>query len=313
MKNKILTTRSALSFPKAITATIGLSACIFLSNTGFAQAKPGALPKVSEEGLKALKDLGSSEKEFHAAYEKALKDKAAFAALPEDSKTSWAGFIQKAITLNKEKRVAESLFQVLEAKKIFSKDIVIYNLLGSNYVELRDFKNAINAFKSAVELQPYNASLHFNLAESYFISNDYTESLKIFQHVQKLNKLNKSVSGFDDIITFKIDLCHLGIANAEGTTEADKAKHLETFNKAVDARKIKDHNLLTYYSKAAQAYSKDDQALAQRWLRDARFVFNKQAAHLPWLDTMLEFGYISKIYKTAEEVLEAWDNLSYIV
>ena len=66
------------------------------------------------------------------------------------------------------------------------------------------------------------------------------------------------MQGFEDIIQFKIELCYLGIAKGSDRDKATRKKYRQKFHHLVNQRTLKDHSLLTYYSKAAQAFSKEE-------------------------------------------------------
>ena len=130
-------------------------------------------PKIQD----AIQHIGSSEAEFRAYIKKERAARQAFTRLDKESQDKWKKFVNRSSELAKQKRTAESLFAVLEAKSIFADNIHIHNLVGNSYVELRDFNRAIAAFREGVNLQPFNPSLNFNLAESLFINDQYEKAI----------------------------------------------------------------------------------------------------------------------------------------
>ncbi len=53
-----------------------------------------------------------------------------------------------------------------------------YNHLGVAYVQLNLYKDAIEAYKQAIRIDPNNADSHFGLGFSYFLIGDNNFSFK---------------------------------------------------------------------------------------------------------------------------------------
>lgn len=253
--------------------------------------------KISDEFKTLLKSIGEDETLYLNSLKKREKARIAFQKLTKNEQQTFISHKEKAHKFAQEKRTVESLHHALEASSIYNQDNSLMNLLGANYIELRDFKTARKYFLQTYQMSPLSAGATFNLSEVYFVSKDYQNALKYLERAQKLSAVDTSISALTDIIQFKIELSHLALSNDTKLSQEARKKHREYFISANDVRDYKDHSLLTYYGKAAVAFSQNNSTEAKQWLKKARYIFNNKQAHLPWLDTLLEFGYVSEIYQ----------------
>ena len=260
--------------------------------------KQGELPA---QLVEILKKIGASEQDFRASISQRNTRIATFRALDKEKQEEFLKLRKKAEELARKKRIAESLHSALEATHIFEEDTLLLNTLGAAYVELRDFTSAKQTFQQLVDLEPYNGEVLFNLSETNFVSKDYKTALTQLEKARLFSSLNKQMDALLPIIQFKIELCHLALSKDESLEEAKRAEHLTTFTKLVDARSAGDTKLITYYSKAAQAFAKGDEDGGSNWIRQAVYVFANKQAHHPWLDTLREFGYINNLYNAQQK------------
>ena len=279
-----------------------LSVCLIASACAQQQpavkdAKQELATPLNEKLLEALKSIDVTEEDFKKSLAHKAQCVKKFKSLPQEKQDEWKKLAEQSVKWAQEKRIADSLRLAFEAQDIFQDEANLYNIIGSNYIELRDFKHATAAFKKAISFDPYNLGIQFNLAESYFVSGDYKNALPVLKLVHNISKFNASLGQISEIITFKIELCNLGLSKGENLTKEQRSAYNDVFQKAANKRTFRDHSLLTYYSKAAQAFDANDKIAAYRWIQKARFVFNKPKAHMPWLDTLLEFGHIDSVYK----------------
>lgn len=257
-----------------------------------------------EEITSLMKKLGYTDEQYQQYIERLTQYKKTFQALTKEQQESFLKSRIKAAKFHKEKRITESIYHCFAAEQIFNKDLLIKNILGANYVELRVFPKAIKAFNESIELRPYSSSSLFNLGEVHFVTQDYQQALTYFKKVKTTNVIDKSLNSLLDIIEFKIELCHLGLSKDSSLDEDQRSKHLKIFTDAVNAKHIREHKLHPYYAFAALAFSQGDEEKAQLWIKKARFVFPKKIDHSAWFDTLLEFGYISEIYNKDKEKTE---------
>ncbi len=59
--------------------------------------------------------------------------------------------------------------------------------LGYNSGKKGKYKLAINAYKQALKLNPYDENIHFNMAKALFFANRYDLSLKFIKNAKKIN------------------------------------------------------------------------------------------------------------------------------
>jgi Flp pilus assembly protein TadD len=85
-----------------------------------------------------------------------------FTNLPEQKRVDYLKLVNEASRLFNEKRIFEALEQIDEARKIFDRNVDIFNLLGSCYVEFRDFTKAREFYDKALALEPKSSIILFN-------------------------------------------------------------------------------------------------------------------------------------------------------
>ncbi len=62
-----------------------------------------------------------------------------------------------------------------------------YNTLGIQFRKRGKYKLAINAYKQALKLNPYDENIHFNMAKALFFAKKYKSSLKFIENAKKIN------------------------------------------------------------------------------------------------------------------------------
>lgn len=205
-----------------------------------------------------------------------------FLNLPEESRKKFIEHFGEASRYFQQKRIFECLDAIHEAEKIFADSAEPMNLRGSCYVEMRAFDKALDAFRKALQNNPKNTSVKFNIAEVLFVTKQWQESHDLFEQI--LVEIPEENLSLGRLIEFKILLCKkkLGL-NEEVTILAEKYDYL-------------DDSPYYYYSKAALAYEAGDLVEAEQWLGRAGRIFQDPNIIAPWQDTLVEFGYIKSFY-----------------
>ena len=231
----------------------------------------GALPVHAQEDASSVTDMNE--------LLPAQKD---FLNLPVEDRKKFVELFGDASRFFQQKRVFECLDTLHEAEQIFSDSAELENLRGSCYVEMRSFDKALAAFRKALEFNPKNNSVQFNIAEVLFVTKQWQESHDLFEKI--LADTPESKMSFKRIIEFKILLCKkkLGLD--------DEALALS------EKYDFQDDSPYYYYAKAALAYSEDDLITAEQWLARANRIFKNPATIAPWQDTLVEYGYIKSFY-----------------
>ena len=82
-----------------------------------------------------------------------------------------------------------------EVKKLFTEILKTdphapnpYNTLGINLRKEGKFKLAIDAYLQALNLDPQDENIHFNMAKSYYFGNDLENAMKYLQNALNLNR-----------------------------------------------------------------------------------------------------------------------------
>lgn len=205
-----------------------------------------------------------------------------FLNLPADDRKKFIEHFGEASRFFQQKRVFECLDALHEAEKVFSDSAELLNLRGSCYVEMRAFDKALSAFEKALEYNPKNTSVKFNIAEVLFVTKQWQASHDLFEQI--LGEVPDTNISLTRLVEFKILLCKKKLdRNEEALILAEKYDYL-------------DDSPYYYYAKAAISYDEGDLLEAEQWLARANRIFQNPAIIAPWQDTLVEFGYIKSFY-----------------
>ena len=226
--------------------------------------------------------LHAQDKPANPAVEDLLPSQKAFLNLPEEKREEFVKHFSEASRYFQQKRIFETLDSLDEAEKIFTDSSEVLNLRGSCYVEMRAFDKAMVAFDKALEINPNNTSIKFNVAEVLFVTKQWQEAHDTFEEIFKsIPEGNMSLAR---LVEFKMLLCKkkLGM-DAEVIALAEKYDY-------------QDDSPYYYYAQAALAYEDGDLLKAEEWLARANRIFRDPNIIAPWQDTLVEFGYIKSFY-----------------
>jgi len=221
-----------------------------------------------------------------AATDEMLPSQQAFLNLAEEERKEFAELFTEATRLFRQKRIFETLEAIDNAEKIFDQSAALLNLKGSCYVEIRAFDKAMASFEEALEIDPENLSIQFNVAEVLFVSKQWQKAHD--KLVLVLARVPEGRDSFARLIEFKVLLCKskLGL-DEEVLILAEKYGY-------------QDDSPYYYYAKAALAYESEDLLEAEQWLARANRIFRDPNIIAPWQDTLVEFGYIKSFYGSDE-------------
>jgi tetratricopeptide (TPR) repeat protein len=205
-----------------------------------------------------------------------------FLNLPAEQRENFAENFGNAARYFQQKRVFECLEALSEAEKVFENSAELLNLRGSCYVEMRAFEKAMEAFNEALEINPTNVSIQFNVAEVLFVTKQWQQAHDRF--VQVLREIPEKNLSLGRLVEFKILLCKKKIGqNDEVVMLAEKYDY-------------QDDSPYYYYAQAALAYEDGNLLEAEEWLARANRIFRDPNIIAPWQDTLVEFGYIKSFY-----------------
>lgn len=205
-----------------------------------------------------------------------------FLNLPEERRKEFLEALGEATRLFQQKRIFETLEKTDAANQIFDQSPEIMNLRGSCFVEMRSFDKALEEFQGAAKLSKDNPSVAFNIAEVYFVTKRWEESLELFEKM--LTKVPEENMALSRLVEFKILLCKNKLGKKE---EVDILANKYDFL---------DDSPFHYYAKAVLAYESGDEIEAEKWLAIARRIFRNPQVLAPWQDTLVEYGYIKSFY-----------------
>jgi tetratricopeptide (TPR) repeat protein len=155
------------------------------------------------------------------------------------------------------------------------------NLRGAIFTRKRDWAKAEEAFRLALKLQPDLPMAQFNLGEVLFLNNRYPEAREKFQIFINSQPNN-------DLGLYKIYLCDLLDGNAS------KASRF------LDSLKPSPNSPIYYFSKAAEAFHRNDKVTANEFVASAYRIYSPDA-NSTFADSLVEKGYLSGEQATAPQ------------
>lgn len=206
----------------------------------------------------------------------------AFSNLPEARRIDFAKKIIEANRLFGQKRIFETMEQIYQSRAIFTDSPEAWNLMGSCYVELRNWEKATECFNEAKKLSPNDYAVTFNLAEMDYVQKKWAECIEKLQIV--LKALPPKDVATRRIAEFKILLSNIGLG------KIDEAKKLADLHDPLD-----DATPYYYFSQAALKYNEKKIEEAEAFTIRARGIFPNEVL-VPWTDTLIEFGYVESFY-----------------
>ena len=232
--------------------------------------------------LTAQNEAKPVEKPPVAEQQPLMPNQQAFLNLPEETRKEFIKHLGEAQRLFQQKRIFETLEELSKATKVFEDSPEIYNLRGSCFVEIRAFDKALVEFEKARSFAKENPSIDFNIAEVLFCTKEWKKSLVLFEKIKK--SLPPGNMSLGRLVEFKILLCKkkLGMSS-EAANLAEKYD-------------FSDDSPYYYYAKAILAYDEKNLVKAEEWLAIASRVFQDPNMLAPWLDTLVEYGYIKSFY-----------------
>ncbi|WP_324171085.1 tetratricopeptide repeat protein [Sulfurimonas sp.] len=106
---------------------------------------------------------------------------------------------QSYIAIKQNKKAIKSIKQAIKLQSILKRKIPInwYELLFSNYYQLKDYKNSIKTLYSIIYIEPKNKNYWLYLSQIYTIENQVQKGLSIFEQTYNLKILEEK-----DILQF---------------------------------------------------------------------------------------------------------------
>jgi len=191
--------------------------------------------------------------------------------------------IQEAQELQGRQRYVDALAKLDEAEELAPNLPDIYNMRGSIYLapSLRDYTKAGEMFDKAEAMQPGQLAPRFNKAELLFVQHDWAAAGAAFHKI--LNDFPKTPMPVRHLIIFKRLICEV------------KQDQLDIAEKTLkDTFTFMDDTPAYYYSKAAIAFQKKDEAAAKDWLSRAEGIF-KPVEISAYMDSFMEVRWLPNI------------------
>ena len=80
-----------------------------------------------------------------------------------------------------QKKFSQSLSLSKDLKNDFPESIILCNFMGASYSGLKQFKNAINSYKKAIQLKPDFAEAYFNMGFAYKNISEYNSAIDSYR------------------------------------------------------------------------------------------------------------------------------------
>ncbi len=220
-----------------------------------------------------------------------LPNQKAFLNLAEERRKDFIKHLNEATRLFQQKRIFETLDEILKAEAIFKDSSEIYNLRASCFVEMRNFDKALEDYNNALKFSQNNPSIQFNIGEVYFVTDEWQKALDVFEKVIK--ELPESGTALTRLVEFKIMLCK---------NKLGKKDEVVILSEKYD---FLDDSPYYYYAKAALEYEAGNLVKAEEWLAIASRIFKDPNILAPWQDTLVEYGYIKSFHGGVDQADQA--------
>lgn len=142
--------------------------------------------KINPTLSEAHNNLGSVYQELEQ-YDKAEEHFAA-ASLDTQYKSREHPFYNLARLYYMQDRIQDALFQVQRSLGMKNDFLLALNLEGKIFSKLGQLDNAIRSFETALEVNPDDIDLNFNLAEAYFNNSQFEKAKPIFNFLYLQSK-----------------------------------------------------------------------------------------------------------------------------
>lgn len=191
--------------------------------------------------------------------------------------------IQEIQELQVKQRYVEAMNKLDDLEAKYPDRPELLNIRGALYLTpaLRDFPKAAEMFDKALKLAPNEFPLHFNKAELLFVKHDWADAAKAFQKL--LDDNPKLPLVYRHLVLFKRLICEV------------KQDQLPAAEKTLANNfTFMDDSPAYYFSKAAIAFHKKDEAQAQDWVKRATSIF-KPAESSSYIDSLMEVRWMPNI------------------
>jgi tetratricopeptide (TPR) repeat protein len=191
--------------------------------------------------------------------------------------------MQELQELQQKNRYVEAIAKLDELDVRYPDNAALCNARGSIYMSpaLRDFAKAEEMFDKAMKLAPKELPPHFNKAELLFVKHEWSAASKAFE--QLLQDFPKLPLQIRHLVIFK----HLVSELKQDHISA--AEKLQTVHFT-----FMDDTPAYYFSKAALAFQKKDEAGAKDWISRANGIF-KGPETSAYIDTLMEVRWVPNI------------------
>jgi len=163
-----------------------------------------SLKKKLECGEEALRDgnLGEAEKSFCKAL-----------LLDEENKTATIGLGEVYCRTQEHKKLGEVLRRILNMDEFFKEEQRhAFNNFGISLRKEKYFSEAVRYYRRAIEFNPADENLHFNVARAYFEAGELTACL---EHLHEALRLRPDFSEAAEFLQYLDSGARGGVADAQ--------------------------------------------------------------------------------------------------
>jgi len=173
------------------------------------------------------------------------EDEELFGYLTDDPSVSIAGILSSFNEINDEsavlnKEVNSNIFSIREALvarmkqgfyRLASDTYLLRNELGDLYNNEKMYEKGIAQYKQVLEVDPWNLSAKFKLAQVYHWNGDWSEALSLYKEVYEEDSQYNNVASFYNELTRDF----ADTFNFSGKTFTDSSSMIFTMNSSYDA------------------------------------------------------------------------------
>jgi len=192
----------------------------------------------------------------------------------QDPNDAYVTTLREAYQMIAQGKQDDAMVKANAALQLNPKGLAGYVLRGSIYSEKKLYDKSEQDFQTALQLDPNNSTVKFNMAEIKFIQKQYSAARTAFASLAK-DKAND----FSDLAAYKIFLCDL-----YGGQTNDASKELAAFNQAGSRPSY-------YFGNAAWDLFNHKTEDAREWLNSASNIYTPKKNSL-YAASLSNLGYL---------------------
>ncbi len=204
-----------------------------------------------------------------------------FDSLEPETKLEYIQLIKEAKLCLRNKQPSEAINIINEAEKILKQNTTLLGVKSAAYTELKDLAKAIATQQKALELEPENVNILFNLGELHYVQHQWALANSYF------TKIISTLEGDSTNPLYYLSELKVYISmKKQGLAEEAKVIE-EKYDFTTDSP-------IYYFVNAVKFLENGESKKAHTWIDRAYRVYKNNVILNPWQDTLIEAGYFSE-------------------